>query len=343
MLLPVLLVSLGQGLGLDGTPQNPETAILEAFDSAWVVAVGENHGHLEFHDLVLRVLETPGAADVIDDIAVEWGNALYQSVVDRYARGDDVPWDSVTMAWRNTVVSPNTVWDAPVYERFFRAVRRVNAALPRESQYRVLLADSQVDWSQVDSVPQLSPFFDRARSMADVIRRESLREGRRCLFLAGGLHVAKAPRVRRSSRGVPTAEVTPVAWLELHHPGATYVIQSMGRAEELGLADLVGSGAPRLVTTAGSAIGAIPANAATALRNRDGSRPDVYGTSTLADILDAVLLWDPTDLTFPAADPSVYRTDWYWAELNRRSVMLRGEPMDASLRSPHRDPHRSDP
>lgn len=238
------------------------------------------------------------------------------------------------MAWRNTVVSPNTVWDAPVYERFFREVRRLNAHLPPSSKYRILLADSPVDWAQVDSLPQLSPFLDRARSMADVIRRESLLKGRRCLFLAGGLHVAKVPRSRPSALGVPIGEITPVAWLELRNPGATFVIQSMGRAGELGLPDLVGSGAPRVVDTAGSPIGAIAANRATALRNSDGTRPDVYGTRTLADILDAVLLWDPNDLTFPDPDPSTYHTDWYWAELNRRSQILRNQPMEESLRSP---------
>jgi len=109
LVLPVFLVALSQVLNNGGPSVAAEAAVLRAFDSAWVVALGENHGHLGFHDLVLRVLDTPGAAGVIDDIAVEWGNALYQDVVDRYTRGDAVPWDSVTMAWRNTIVSPNTV------------------------------------------------------------------------------------------------------------------------------------------------------------------------------------------------------------------------------------------
>lgn len=336
MVLPVFFAALSQVQNIGGPSIAAEAAVLRAFDSAWVVALGENHGHLEFHDLVLRVLDTPGAAGVIDDIAVEWGNALYQDVVDRYTRGDAVPWDSVTMAWRNTIVSPNTVWDAPVYERFFRDVRRLNADLPPESQYRVLLADSPVDWAQVDSASQLRPYFDRAQSMADVIRHESLLKGRRCLFLAGGLHVARVPRVRRSSLGVPLGEVTPVAWLELRNPGATYVVQSMGNAEDLGLSDLVGSGPPSVVETAGTAIGAILGNSATTLRNRDGTRPDVYGARTLAEIVDAVIIWDPAELTFPDPDPSTYQTEWYWAELNRRSMILRNQPMDESLRSPGR-------
>lgn len=311
-----------------------ETSILEAFRTARVVAVGENHGHLEFHDLILRVLETPGAAGTINDIAVEWGNALYQDVVDRYSRGDDVPWDSVTMAWRSTVVSPNTVWDAPVYERFFREVRRINARLAPELQYRILLADSPVNWAQINSAAQLRPYYDRAQSMADVVRRESLLRGRRTLFLAGGLHVSRLPRVRRSRLGVPIGEVTPIAWIELHNPGVTFVIQSMGSAQKLGLTDLVGAGAPRVLRTAQSSLGATLANRNTTLRNNDGTRADVYGTHTLAEVVDAVILWDPADLTFPDADPATYAIEWYWTELNRRSLLLRNQPMDEALRKP---------
>jgi len=278
---------------------------------------------------------------VIDDVAVEWGNALYQDVVDRYVRGDEAPWDSVTMAWRNTVVSPNTVWDAPVYERFFREVRRINSELDPDRRFRVLLADSPVDWSQIDSVPQLRPYYDRAAAIADVVRRESLLRGRRCLLVAGGLHVSRRPRVRPSQAGVPMGEITPVAWLELRNPGATYVIQSMGRAAELGLTDLIGSGAPRVIPTTGGPVGDIPANDATALRNADGTRPDVYGRATLRDVVDAVIVWDPTDLTFPEAGPSAYQVEWYWAELNRRSLMIRHQPMDSALRRP--DPSRRRP
>ena len=329
----VLLVLAG-AMPDDTVHVRAEDAILAAFDHAWVVALGENHGHLELHDLLLRLLEDPRAPEVIDDVAVEWGNSLYQDVIDRYVQGADVPWDSVTMAWRNTVVSPNTVWDAPVYERFFRRVRRINSGRAAERRFRVLLADSPVDWAEVDSVAQLRPFFDRASAMAETVRRESLLEARHCLFVAGGLHVSRRPRVRRSSTGIPLGEITPVAWLELENPGATYVIQSMGRAEELGLVGLVGSGPPRLLEADAGPVWDTRANDATTLRNRDGSRPDVYGTATLRDIVDAVLVWDPESLSFPEPDPATYQVEWYWAELNRRSMMLTGQPMDPALRTP---------
>ncbi|MBK7908663.1 MAG: hypothetical protein IPJ78_19235 [Gemmatimonadetes bacterium] len=334
MTLSALLFLFAGLTGPDSTPPAAEDAILAAFDSAWVVALGENHGHREFHELLLRVLRRPRAPEVIDDIAVEWGNGLYQGVIDRYVDGREVPWDSVTMSWRNTIVSPNTVWDAPVYERFFRELRAINAGLAPERRYRVILADAPVDWSAVDSAPQLRPFFDRALAMAESVRRESLLRGRRVLFVAGGLHVARRPRAQPSRSGVPTGEITPVAWLELRHPGATYVIQSFGSPSDPGARGLVGAGAPRVVPLRASPLGDIPANATSTLRDRDGKRPDVYGRATLRHIVDAVILWDPSARTFEDADPSTYRVEWYWAELDRRSLMLSGRRMDPALRRP---------
>ena len=167
------------------------------------------------------------------------------------------------------------------------------------------------------------------------------------LFLAGGLHVSREPRVRTSQAGVPTGEVSPVSLLALRHPGAVHVIQSMGRAAELGLDALVGSGPPVVISTATPGIGEIPANHATTLRNRDGSRAEVYGALSLADVVDAVLIWDPADVEIEEPAASAFQVDWYWAELERRSLLLTGRPMDPSLRRavgvPDQDVVTSDP
>ena len=313
---------------------DPASVVLTSFEHHRIVALGENHGHKEFHAWLERFLERPAAQAAIDDIVVEWGNARYQDLVDRYMQGQEVPWDSVTMAWRNTVVSPNTVWDAPVYAHFFRSIGRINAGLEPDARYRVLLADSPVNWDEVETREDLIPFFDRSRHMAELIRKESLLEGRRSLFIAGGLHVSRLPRRRIRDDGVSIGEVTPVAWIELKNPGSVFVIQSMARAGEMGLPFPEPSGEPvaRIVVSSPDLAG-IPANQATTLRNRDGSRSDVYGPAHLSDIVDAIILWDPSQVTLQDADPSVYEINWYWNELNRRSQIMRSGPMDPSLRS----------
>ncbi|MGE0554212.1 MAG: hypothetical protein AB7R55_12350 [Gemmatimonadales bacterium] len=319
-------------------PGDPIAGILGAFERARVVAIGESHGHEELHQLVIRLLEDPRAQGLIDDLAVEWGNGLYQDVIDRYLDGASVPWDSVTMAWRNTVVSPGLVWDGPVYQRFFEAVRRINAELPSDRRYRVILADSPVDWSRVASRNDLGPFADRGLAMADNVRRLSLLEGRRALFLAGGLHVHRQPRTFPTRDGIPRGEIPPVAWIELRHPGTVYVIQSMARAVDLEIEALIGSGPPRFVTMAESpTLAALDADRIHTLRNADGTKPRVYRDLRFGDLVDAVILWDRSALHYPEPDPAIYRVDWYWQELERRSRLLRGRPMDPSLRQPSGD------
>ena len=313
---------------------DPVVSIVDAFAKARVVALGESHGHQEFHALVIDVLESPKAPEVINDIAVEWGNAKYQSVIDRYVSGEEVSRAELVQVWRNTIVSPNTVWDAPVYEAFFKAVRRINARLPAASRYRVLLADAPVDWAKVGKVADLGPFFDRAKAMADVVRRESLERGRNCLFLAGGLHVSHRSRTFLNRNGVATAELTPLAWLDFHHPGSTYSVQSMGRASDLGLNELVAAGAPEFHSLATRKdLASIPANKTHTLRKNDGSPLDAYPNAQLGDLVDAVITWNKDSLTFPDAEAATFAEEDYWRELNRRSQLLRGRDMDPSLRA----------
>lgn len=101
------------------------------------------------------------------------------------------------------------MWDRPIYEEFFRAVRAVNAALPREQQLRVLLGDLPVDWDAARRMPPRpgekrlygqpvrdeaqERSMDRDRHAAEVIQRETLGKGRRVLIIFGDMHLTRRP------------------------------------------------------------------------------------------------------------------------------------------------------
>ena len=59
-------------------------AVLGAMDDHPLVALGEFHLSQQYHDFLQALLERPELPDKIDDIVVEFGNALYQDVADRY-------------------------------------------------------------------------------------------------------------------------------------------------------------------------------------------------------------------------------------------------------------------
>ena len=161
--------------------EDPIQSIAEAFEEVHLVAIGESHQHQELYDFLSDLLRNPAIQATVDDIVVEYGNAFYQDVLDRYMMGESVAMDSVRLVWRNTIVSPNTVWDSPVYETFFETVRAINMTLPPDQRYRVLAGDHPVNWDLIEGRANLVPFFQLYRSehIFQVVRQEVLRKNRK--------------------------------------------------------------------------------------------------------------------------------------------------------------------
>ena len=132
--------------GIPAVPIEPITGILEMFKTHDVVALSEgNHGNEQGHAFRLALIRDPRFSAAVNDIVVEFGNAHYQAVIDRFVQGEPVAYEELRKVWQDTT-QRGTVWDRPIYEEFYRAVRDVNAALPVERRLRVLLGDPPMDW-----------------------------------------------------------------------------------------------------------------------------------------------------------------------------------------------------
>lgn len=193
----VLVILATPVLGVAIRPSVPQDAIqgiLDAFRSHRVVALGEGrHGAIQPYEFRLSLIRDPRFATVVNDIVVESGNALYQNVMDRFIRGENVPQDELRHAWQDTLQT-SAVWDATIYEQFFRDVSKVNRTLPPTRQLRVLLGDQPMDWSGVRThadyerrVPKRSNEFT-----IDLIKREVVRKGRRALVVYGEGHLHRS-------------------------------------------------------------------------------------------------------------------------------------------------------
>ena len=181
-------------------PIEPVTAILDAFHSYQIVALGEgNHNNEQAHRFRLSLVRNPRFTATVNDIVVEFGNARYQDVMDRFVRGEDVPDHVLQQVWQNTTAH-SAVWDVTIYEEFFRAVRAVNASVPKERQLRVLLGDQPVDWNAPLSVEnQREDFQTRDVFAARIISREVVAKHRRALIIYGGGHFSRRPPDPRNS------------------------------------------------------------------------------------------------------------------------------------------------
>src|SRR5688572_10866945 len=170
-------------------PVEAGDAVVRAFERYALVGLGELHGNLDVHDVILALVRDERFAACVDDVVVEFGNAAHQRTVDRYVAGEDVPVERLRLAWRDTV-NPLT-WDSPVYERFYRAVREANLKRRGGRQLRVVLGDVPVDWARVTRMADLGALGSRDAHYAGVVEREVLAKGRRALLVAGQWHLYK--------------------------------------------------------------------------------------------------------------------------------------------------------
>ena len=105
-------------------PEDATRAIIRLFNQHDIVMFGELHSSKQEYEWLCKLVKTPGFSDHVDDVVVEFGNALYQENVDRYVAGDHVPFDQVQKAWRNMIASVPPV--SPVYGWLYQAVRNAN-------------------------------------------------------------------------------------------------------------------------------------------------------------------------------------------------------------------------
>jgi hypothetical protein len=172
---------------VSAVPIEPITGILEMFKTHDVVALSEgNHGNEQGHAFRLALIRDPRFAVAVNDIVVEFGNAHYQAVIDRFVQGEQVAYEELRKVWQDTT-QRGSVWDRPIYEEFYRAVRDVNATLPAERRLRVLLGDVPMDWYAPNpSSPRRTDDFP-----ASVVQREVLAKKRRALVIYGGMHLLR--------------------------------------------------------------------------------------------------------------------------------------------------------
>jgi hypothetical protein len=174
------------------TPLDPIDAIVAAFRSHSIVAIGnvEFRGNEQSHAFRSSLIRDPRIAGLVQDIVVEFGNARYQGLMDRFTGGEEVPRKELQKIWQDTT-QIEFEWDLPIYEEFFRAIRDVNLAMPPgKPKLRVLLGDPPIDWATIASREDLDKVVrERDSHAAEVLKREVISTNRRALLLYGGGHL----------------------------------------------------------------------------------------------------------------------------------------------------------
>ena len=298
--------------------------VFEAFKTHRLVGVAETDDSLQnHHDVLTMLLTDPRLPEVVDDIVVEFGNALYQGTVDRFIAGQPVDDAELRLAWRNTTASPLETWDAPVYEQLYRTVRAVNWPLPPARQVRVLLGDPPIDWSKITKASEIDVFgLQRDAYPASVVEKEVLDKGHRALICYGWWHLLHSfphrlvdiIEQRTGERTYTIADLVPLSG----DPG--------GLATELAR-----YARDTVIPTAGTWLGSFDAGLIPP--SVQGGGPTTKDTNPwcgtrLGSLIDAGLYeGQPGDLTISLPNPAIYLDPAYWKELKRRNA-LQGNLVD---------------
>jgi len=306
-------------------PENGVTALLHAFGRFRIVALGEAHPLQDEHEFILDLIRDPAFPEMATDIVVEFGNARYQDLVDKYVSGANVSLDELKVTWQNT--TQPMAWDADCYPTFFTAVREVNQRLPPAKRLRVVLADPPIDW---DAVHSLDDYFgwllQRETSIGQVTIREVLEKpNRRALMIFGSLHLIR----QSSSNPFPNA----TGQIEQRYPGSVFVVVphlGFGRRNDELEPRLESWNKNSLALVRNTWLGRLDPNLVIPvfIIGPDGNPVNPFEGMQLEDVIDGYLyVGRKSDLSKSNVYPYIYR-DAYWDELNRRNTILFGSPLD---------------
>ena len=164
--------------------------VLAAWQTADVVCLGEDHGRQYDSDLRIALVRHPAFPKTVRVIVVEFANPIHQDLLDRFIL-DGVPMmrDELAPVWRDA--NGAEVWESPIYEQFLRAVRGVNAGLPKEQRVRVVGGDSRIDWSRITRAEDLVPLVNRGGNIRNIIAQQVLDANLKGLAIYGAGHCSK--------------------------------------------------------------------------------------------------------------------------------------------------------
>jgi hypothetical protein len=217
----VVTTGSAQESGRPAVPIDPIAGILNAFQSHQVVMLPGGFGAAR-RALLYSLLRDSRFQHTVNDIVVEFGSSRYQDAMDRFVRGDEVPYNELRRAWQDTTSPMGS--DSPPVEEFYRTVREINASLPPERRMRVLLGEPPIDWDHVRTRQDHRKWvLVRDLSVADLIRREVIVRGRRALVLYGQLHYPRKEILANYDMSNWQAQ-TMVSWLEGTHGTKVFTI-----------------------------------------------------------------------------------------------------------------------
>ena len=231
----------------------PIAAILDALRTHDLVSVSDPHGNTQLQAMLLSLIRDARFPESANDIVIETASARYQDAIDRFVRGEDVPYDVLRKAWEDHTVANSIGVQA---EEMIRAVRTVNASLSDGAKLRVIAGDPPIDWDNIASPQDHWHWIELRDSYpADLIRRQVLDRGRHALVIYGQGHLQR--RQIASNYDMSTWQSqTVISLLEHDSPARIFNVWTL-LDRNVVLPDVASWHVPSLVILQGTTLGAM--------------------------------------------------------------------------------------
>ena len=310
---------------------NIEKFLIAQFDRFDVVALGELHGSRADQELRIGVIRRKEFAEKVGIVVVEGLNSLYQSDLDSYIGGEDVPGERIQKVWRNST----QVFASPVmltaYEQFLKEIRSVNQHQNFRGglRIRVIAVDPPIDWERVRSHEDFFAFLrDRVDFGARVIATEVLRKRKKALLIVGLGGYTRNQQMQTPQGFVP---LTPTigGLIDSEFPDRLYVVTPIRGAEypeTARLEQLIGKvKLPVLLRLKGTPFGAldpnefVPANASILLGAPAPPFHPFRDGLSMVGVADAIIYRGRSPDAMLEPDPAYKSDTTFTAEIARRA------------------------
>jgi hypothetical protein len=339
-LMALLAVGVGIGAGdaaVEDSPADPIDYIRHSLQAYPIVCLGEGgHQAKEPHQFLRRILSDESILKTVDVVIVEFAATRHQSVLDAYIRGEDVPFSELSKVWRDTGQSPHAPWDSPLYHELLKTIREGNLTLSPDERVRVVAGDPPIDWERIKTKEEYSKSrIPRDPFVASLAMEQAFHLGKRVLIIFGGAHLPRVPVGPEDDlRNSLTCRVLK------EHPDAVKVISFLN-PENLGIYDRIDELVQnKIYVTTDHWAGAINAelvfpeiySLVTDAKTGHQSWQNIplYSGYLVRDLFDALLYIGPSsDWSQVPGSYDQERDEKYLKELNRRSLVRFGRPLDS--------------
>jgi hypothetical protein len=319
----------------DDNPTGAIEYIRHAVQTHSIVCLAEGgHQAKEPHLFLRRVLSDPAILTTVDVVIVEFAAAKHQAVLDGYIEGEDIPFATLSNVWRDTGQSPIGPWDSPLYHQLLEVIRNGNRHLPAEKKVRVLAGDPLIDWERIKTRQDYGAArIPRDPYVAELATEQAFHLGKKVLIIFGGAHLPRVPIGPEDGRNSLTCRILK------QHPDAVRAIGFLDPVH-LGVEDRIDElQREAIYTTDRHWVGEINAGLFFPELYSRVTDPDtgeqtwqrvqLYSEYRVRDLFDALVYIGPSNEW--EVVPSSFdreRDGEYLDELNRRSLLRFGRPMD---------------